>query len=154
MGLLSKLKNAVTGGAAQVSINYDDPTIGEEFEVAVTANIADDEVNIARVYVQIEGYEVVEVNNVPVVERRGDDLVETSRTVSEREQTYEREFVLANAETLDANETYEWHGSLVIPEGSFPTFVGRNARHEWRIRAGLDLRGNDPDSGWQVLHVS
>jgi hypothetical protein len=28
-----------------------------------------------------------------------------------------------------------------------------NAAHTWRIMAGLEVKGNDPDSGWTTITV-
>jgi len=33
-------------------------------------------------------------------------------------------------------------------------YLGLNAGHSWRIIAGLEVKGNDPDSGWTAIPVT
>ena len=148
MGLMSKLKNAVnsiTGGSARVSVTAESPTRDAPFKVKVKAVVADQPLQVNRVYVQLNGHETVVVHNV-----HHDNFV---RDETEYCNTFDQEFNIAQAQTLNAKQEYEWEGQVEFPKNIPPTYRGRNATHELRILAGLDTKGNDPDSGWIVLAV-
>ena len=148
MGLMSKLKNAVnsiTGGSARVTVTAESPTRDAPFKVKVKAVVADQALQVSRVYVQLNGHETVVVHNV-----RHEN---STRDETEYSNTFDQEFNIAEAQTLNAKGEYEWEAQVEFPKNIPPTYRGRNATHELRILAGLDTKGNDPDSGWIVLAV-
>ena len=150
MGFMDKLKNAVnsiTGGGAKVTITTDKPSREAPFKVKVKAVVADQELKINRVYVKLSGYETVTVHNV----KSSNDTF--ARDISESNNTFEQEFNIAAEQTLNAKQEYEWEAQVEFPKNSPPTYKGHSATHELRILAGLDTKGNDPDSGWIVLAV-
>lgn len=153
MGLFSKLKNAFSGGAATVQVEVGDAVVGGEFPVTVRAQIGGADVKVSRVYVQLAGHEEVKIRGVKRIERRGSEVVDVDSDLEHAENTFEANVTLAGAQTLPANSSQEWQGKLSIPPGHLPSFQGRNARHVWRVLAGLDCWGNDPDSGWQTITV-
>ncbi|MBF0263916.1 MAG: hypothetical protein HQL46_01495 [Gammaproteobacteria bacterium] len=57
----------------------------------------------------------------------------------------------ADAQELEANQTYEWIVDVELPENAPTIFYGRFCQHSYQAFAGLDCFGNDPDSGWQEL---
>ena len=63
------------------------------------------------------------------------------------------EQIVHGADDLKANTSYDWEAQLELPSESNGTYHGHNARHEWEIFAGLDMSGNDPDSGWVAFNV-
>ena len=157
MSLLSKLKsmkNLVTGGGAQVHLEFlDEPTRDEPFRVKVTAHIEDADIKIGKVYLQLRGLESVQAMDTDV-ERDEDGNMEVDReVVSKSETTYDRVINVAGPEELEANGQYEWEAEVQLPPNALPTYIGRNARHEWALFAGLDKSGNDPDSGWVEFDV-
>lgn len=148
MGFMDKLKNAVnsiTGGGAKVTITADNPSREGPFKVKVKAVVADQELKINRAYVQLNGWETVTVHNV-----RHKNF---TRDETETSNTFDQEFNIAAEQTLNAKQEYEWEAQVEFPKNVLPTYHGRNATHELRILAGLDTKGNDPDSGWIVLAV-
>jgi hypothetical protein len=60
---------------------------------------------------------------------------------------------IAPASTLAAGESRQFEGTIRLPQGIQPTYVGRHAQHTWHIRGRLEAWGNDPDSGYQPLRV-
>ena len=46
-----------------------------------------------------------------------------------------------------------WEATFQIPESENPTFDGQMIGHTWELPAGLDVTGNDPDSGWFQFEV-
>ena len=143
MALFSKIKQAVqsvTGGGAKVFLTLvTSPSRQQPFHVQVKALVADSDIKPARVYVAVEGVETVNVS--AYVENR-------NQTFSSTATTFQSDFLIAGAQELKAKQEYTWEGDVQIPQNVLPTYRGRNAQHEWRIKAGLDLPGNDPDSGW------
>ena len=146
MSFMDKLKNAVssiTGGGAKVSVTVDKPSREVPFTVKVKATVADQDLPISRVYVKLSGLEKVVVHNV----RDGD----FTHDVTDSNNTFEQEFNIAEAQTLKAKQEYEWEAQVEFPKNAPPSYQGRNATHELRVLAGLDAKGNDPDSGWIVV---
>ena len=95
MGLLNKLKNAVssiTGGGARVTVTADQPSREGPFKVKVKAVVADQPLQVNRVYVQLNGHETVVVHNV-----HHDNFV---RDETEYCNTFDQEFNIAQAQTL------------------------------------------------------
>ncbi len=148
MSFINKLKNAVnalTGGGAKVSVIAASPSREVPFTVKVKAVVGDQPMEISRVYVKLSGEETVTVRNVS----DGD----YTHDVTQNNTTFEQEFNIAGAQTLNASQEYEWEAQVEFPKDSPPAYRGLNATHELRILAGLDAKGNDPDSGWVVLAV-
>ena len=157
MGFFDKvrtLKNAITGGGAEVSVEIAQATPGEAFEVIVRAQVAEDAIDIDRVYLQIRGSERVEVPDVEVVRGSGDDEESTTETVSVETETFSLEVNVADQQTLAANEEYEWRATAELPSDALPRYRGKLCEHAYEARASLDCTGNDPDSGWVEFEVA
>ena len=54
---------------------------------------------------------------------------------------------------IQQGQTYDFEGMIQIPANANPSFRGSMIKHTWEVQAGLDMTGNDPDSGWQVIEV-
>jgi len=153
MGLWDKIKQAknfVTGGGADVSIMFEQSEVklGEPFKVKVSAVVKDANLKMAKAYIKIRGRETVEAK---------DRDYENGRTKTENVRnhadTWKHEIPIGQAAELEANGSYDWEAELTIPASNNPTYRGRNAWHEYEVFAGLDVPGNDPDSGWQQITV-
>jgi len=153
MGFFKNLKNMITGGAAKVTLEVDQPSLTEPFTVRVQADIGDNDCAVRRVYLQVCGTESVEVPDVDVARQRGDSTVIERETVRTSVTTADFTVTIAPAETLKASHTYNWETEITLPPDCLPTYRGRLAQHLWQIKAGLDLPGNDPDSGWIDLDL-
>jgi hypothetical protein len=44
-------------------------------------------------------------------------------------------------------------GTFRIPQGVQPGYQVKEAKHEWRLRARLDVLGVDPGTGWLSFRV-
>ena len=144
MGFFKNLVNKISGGAACVFLEFDDPALGEAFQGKITATGSDSDLKIAKVYLKVRSIEKVVVRDYDI-EMDGSSRVED---VHGQEIMFNDEFVISDAQTLKANQTYEWTTNLTLPDDALPTYLGKNAWHEWEFFAGLDAPGNDPDSGW------
>ncbi|MDW7693007.1 hypothetical protein R9C00_10245 [Flammeovirgaceae bacterium SG7u.111] len=153
MGFWDKVKavkNMVTGGAATVYVEVQEAKLGEPFKVVVKANVKDQDLSINGVYLKVRGMEKVTVPNVRVpadVDFDGDfEIVGTDLHRSAVTNEFEQN--INGPQELEANQEYVWEAEITLPQGALPSYRGFNAAHEWEIFAGLDARGNDPDSDW------
>jgi hypothetical protein len=144
MGFFGNLVNKITGGGAKVSLQVSGNKLNEPISVTITATIADSDLKIDKVYLHVRGVEQCRVKNVQVASGSGS----RSETVTGTENTFDQEFTIEGAQTLTGKQTYTWTKQISLPAGVLPTFMGRNAQHEWEFVAALDAAGNDPDSGW------
>ena len=152
MGLWNKLKgavSAVTGGAATVELEVGEATLGSDVEFRIIATAKAD-FEISGVYLLVRAIEEADVRDVDYDFDDGGRRIEYVRG---HHQSFDARFEVADGQALSADETYEWEGSFTIPDSENPSFDGEMISHTWQIQAGLDARGNDPDSGWLNFEV-
>ena len=157
MGLLGKLKslkNAVTGGAAKVYVDVPSATLSEPFEVTVRAQPQGCDVKYDRVYLLVEGVESVEVPDYDIEYEENGEKRRRTEIVRKKATSLNFEVTVANGGELKENESGEWTVEVSLPENALPEFRGRFTRHSYRVFAGLDCFGNDPDSGWIDINLS
>ena len=152
MGIFSKLKN-LTGGWADVSVITEDATRGEPTEVMVQVSVKDESIEINRIYVTLRCVEEVRVPNHRV-NVAGSNSGSTTVNVNATEVLHEQEYTATGVTRLDAHILEAVPCRMDIPGHLPPSIEGRNARFRWLVKAGLDMSGNDPDSGWQELTVT
>lgn len=129
-----------------------DPVLfGSPFEVRIKAEVQDENIRIDRVYLNVVGTELVKARASDVVRNSDGSTRTRTKTVELSHETFNDEITVKGASNLVANQTYEWKTEITIPNGSLPIYHGFNARHGYYVRAGLDMSGNDPDSGWVEL---
>ena len=139
MGFFKDLKNKVTGGAATVRVNLASAQRGRAVPVQVQAT-AKANGKVSAVYLLVRATESSEfkVNN---------EKVQGSKV------SFETRITIAGAQDIKEGETYNWDGQLELPVNTNPTLRGSIIDHTWEVQAGLDMPGNDPDSGWQAVDV-
>jgi len=146
MGFFDKLKsvsNFLTGNSAEVTMEIPTVTRGVPFTVIVKAKIKDADLKINKAYFKINAFEKIE-KMVPETEGEKE---------FEENETFDFSIDLEGSTVLKANETYSWQKEITIPENTMPT-VSTYPNHYWLCLAGLDVKGNDPDTGWKDLLVS
>ena len=155
MGLfdkIKKMKNYLTGGGAKLTVQAIEPKLQEPFTVKVHAVIEEEDIDIQKVYVKLRGIEEVTIRDSAVLNKLSEGGVQRS-SVSDSTSTANVEIPATGPLTLQAGQEYDWEVTVDLPSGSLPTYNGRNATHKWSVLAGLDKKGNDPDSGWQEITV-
>lgn len=140
MGFFGDLKNKVTGGAAQVTVQMQAAKRGAATPVRVQA-VAKSNGKVASVYVLVRGTESA-------------SWKADNQTVGNSHQSFDTKIVLAGAQDIVAGQTYTWDGQVELPANVHPSVSGKLIEHRWEVQAGLDMPGNDPDSGWQSFQVS
>ena len=151
MGIFDKLKsvkNFVTGGGAEVHAQLPDVLVrGESATVSIRAEIKDASMDVSSVYINVRASETIDM----VVEDN-DDYHDLDR-IYENNETFSDKFSLNIDQTLDAGQEYEWEIEIIIPEDARASYSGVYASNDWEIEAGIDVKGNDPDSGWIEIQV-
>ena len=140
MGFFKDLKNKVTGGAATVRVNVPSARRGQAVPIQVQAT-AKANGKASAVYVLVRATERAEFK-------------EDGEKVSGSRVSYETRVNIAPAQELQDGQTYNWEGVLELPTNTNPTVRGSIIDHIWEVQAGLDMPGNDPDSGWQSFDVA
>lgn len=152
MGIFSKMKNAVTGGAAKVSIEYTPGTYkpGDSIPVKVTvASSTQDEVKSKGIFVDVQAVETGSVSGCgtcPNCQNNINHRVEVDHT------TFQQQIPLYGAFTLKPNEVKVVEGKVNIPPTAQPTYHG-SLDHTWSVRGRLEALGNDPDSGFYAIII-
>jgi hypothetical protein len=148
---MDKLKgavNAVTGGAAKVTLEFE-PAVafaGDTIRVKISATSTGSEVKSKGVFVDLHGVEEVTLN-------RG-DAPNLESSVRASKNSFQQEFRVAPEFVLAPNETKLFEGQVQIPSTALPSFDGKLAQHKWQIRGRVEAMGNDPDSGFKPIKIS
>lgn len=151
MGLLDKLKgavNAVTGGAAEVTFEYEPGQLmaGQNIKVKVIAKSKGQEVKSKGCFIDLAGVESVSLKRT--------DNPDLQKDLRVSKEVFSKEFQIAPEFVLKANETLVFEGSVTIPTGLQPSFSGNFANFDYNIRGRIEAFGNDPDSGYQPVKLS
>jgi len=156
MGLMDKLKAAksnLTGDWATVRVQTSDAAArGSTLEVTVDVTVKEKPIKIEGIVVEVRCVERIDIPSVQVLDAGTSGKSVTGRATSE-ETAFDEEVSAAGPQELGAGASTTATASVRIPAGAPPTFDGRFARYDWEVRARLDMKGNDPDSGWQSLQV-
>jgi len=150
MGLFDKLKsaaNAITGGAATVTLEVGPVTRGEPTEVQVAA-MAKSNVKMNGVYLLVRCTEKADFMETEFEDGEGEHEEERGQ-----ERVFETKIDVAGPDELQEGEEYSWSAQLNLPSDVNPTFRGKIIENTWEIQAGIDAFGNDPDSGWREIEV-
>ena len=152
MGFLSKLKSSLTGSWADVTLDVAPAQRGETATVTVNVSVKSETIRIKRVYVEYRCTEKVKILNHQTGKRDAEER-EIVIDVRKSERLLNEEIVLAGAQELAAESHHRFEGELRIPAHLPASFEGRHASVAWSAKASLDMKGNDPDSGWHDLEV-
>lgn len=150
MGFMDKLKGAVkavTGGSAKVDIEYSTEALmpGETLSVTITITSTVGDMKSKGVFIDVQSEEVVNIN------KNVSQQLESNLRVSR--ETFKQSFQVAPEFVLAAGETQTFEGEITLPPNVQPSYSGQFTQHKWSIRGRLDVRGNDPDSGFKPMRV-
>ena len=150
MGFMDKLKGAVkavTGGSAKVEMDY--PTEawqpGQSMQIRITITSTVGDMKTKGVFVDVRAEEVVNID------KKASQQLEESLRLSR--DTFTHTFQIAPEFVLGGGETQTFEGEIALPENVQPSYNGKFTQHKWSIRGRLDVRGNDPDTGFKPLRV-
>ncbi len=149
MGLFDKLKQAtnfITGGGANVTIAPE----GSEFDkaapikVRVTAQVKDAPLAATAVYLDIRAREYVSLRK---------SINGKTENIHEDHVSYTHKVQAAITDALEGSKSYDWEMEFTLPSNAQPTFHGTMGHQVWEVKGALDVKGNDPDSGWIEIRV-
>jgi hypothetical protein len=156
MGLFDKVKNLksnLTGDWADVSIQFEPVARGDSVEASTTITVKDSAITIEGVLIEVRCEEIIDVPNATHYSTSSSTSSGTGRATS-TETVFEKAVKAAGPQELAGGSSSTFSASVPIPAHEPPTMNGRNCRYEWEIRARVEMKGNDPDSGWQDLQIS
>ena len=138
------------GGGATVGVEFGgEPRMGASVPVTVHVKVEDAPITPARIYVIVQGQETVEL--VHTDHEHGHMDRDHVRRVT---TTFHEEITIQDGPLqLAANSQHAFEGEIQIPEQCESTYHGNHARHVWMISGGVDVPGNDPDSGWVTFDL-
>ncbi|MFC1895712.1 hypothetical protein ACFL0Q_03480 [Thermodesulfobacteriota bacterium] len=149
MGLLSKLKKTITGSWADVSLSASPAQRGETITFTVDVAVQSDPIEIDKVYIKLRCREAIDIPRYYSAQLDDRSYIH----VEKHHDFFTQELTLGMAQKMAANQSYSFSGSAEIPSNLPPSMTGKYSRTEWEALAGLDMKGNDPDSGWVTLVV-
>ena len=152
MGFFSKLKNNFTGGWADVTVSVSNGKRGTSVPITVHVSVRSKAISVNRVYVKLNCEEIIEIPRYKALDRDASGDVDYI-DVKSGGTLFEQELVIASTQDLQAEQSYTFEDEIDIPGKLPPTFNGRHAKVVWSIFAGLDMKGNDPDSGWIEIQI-
>lgn len=147
MGFFSNLKNAVTGGAAEVQVQCQAVQRGTPAMVQIFAQ-AKAAGNVNGVYLLVRAVERCEVRD-----RDWEGGQSHTETVRGHRVSWEHRIPVSGAFQMQEGQQMQWQAQLQLPHDVGPSLQGHMISHTWEIQAGLDMTGNDPDSGWVTIQV-
>jgi hypothetical protein len=155
MGFLSNMKKNLTGSWAEVQLTVGDTASrGGNLPVRVDVQVKDSDITVDKVIAELVCEEVIDVRGAMGSSWSASSGDSTSYPSESRESVHSHEVVLAAGQALSAGATMSFEGQLPIPAHAPPSARGRHSQFTWSVRGRLDMKGNDPDSGWQVVEVS
>jgi len=161
MGFFSNLTRTLTGSWADVTLDVEDGVRGEPLRLAVHVQVRDEAIDVTKVAVKVRCQERVRVPNArtttrPVPGQAGADGVQRQSTSDATATTtlFDREVIASPATRLEAGSSHTFEAVVELPSHAPPTIEGRNAAFEWSAFASIDMKGNDPDSGWRAFRVA
>lgn len=133
MGLLDKLKHAVTGGAAKVELVKCDGKLapGELVFVRVQVTANEGELKSKGVFVDLHGEDNLDEN-----------LLDKAAELFNPDPEYS--WPVATELTLQKGEARTFENAISLP-------ASLEAGRTWLVRARLETVGKDPTSPWQKL---
>ncbi|HRG48686.1 MAG TPA: hypothetical protein PLX69_09485 [Leptospiraceae bacterium] len=147
MSFFSDIKNKITGGGAKINLEFSNLTLAAPFQVKMVATISDSaDLKVDKVYLKIRSSEIAVINRASV-------STDDNNSQSFNETVFTKEFSLSGSQVLTKGKTYEWTQEIALPSECKPTFTGKMIFHEWYVLGGLEVPGNDPDSGWTRIEL-
>jgi hypothetical protein len=154
VGFLKKIKNNLTGSWAEVGVEYGTATRGGSLEVTATVVVKAEPISTDGVLVEVRCQEEIDIPSAQIHDTFGSTSHHGTARATSSEAVVATEVRAAGPQELAAGSTTTVTATVPIPADAPPAMRGRHARYEWQVRARVDMKGNDPDSGWQTLQVT
>ena len=159
MGFFSDLKKNITGGWADLSLSVPPAVRGETMNATITFSVRDEAIDVSKITLKVRCQETVSIPERSMPNRTTHTPGQNGHTASSSgpttvtETLFTQDIVAAHARSFEAGASETFELVVSIPAHLPPTMIGRNARYEWSAYASADMKGNDPDSGWQTFEI-
>jgi hypothetical protein len=151
MGFLDKVKNTLSGDWADVSVQVGGPVVrGGALDATVNVQVKNSPIKVDSIVLELRCEEHVYLQRV-TISGAGNTV---TGSASATEAIVNHEVPVGGPQELAAGSSSAYTASVPVSVDAPPTVTGRNARYEWKVRGRLDMKGNDPDSGWQTIQVA
>ncbi len=179
MGFWNKIKQGftqLTGGGGNIQLQVQNPQAkrGENLNVQITLNctsqLSGKSINLEVAGLETIKYQVPVQNSTPAPTPAGTTTSTTTTTPTsttpapaptvtttmedrtKTNQTYHNAVVVdASPVNMQQGESKQYNASIPIPATVQPTYEGTDAKHEWRVRAFLDVpMGADIDEDAEI----
>jgi hypothetical protein len=151
VGFLTRFKNKVTGGWADVDVEVSPASPGSPVTVTATVSVKKEPIDIEAINIEIRCRS----------EHRAADLnlTDADRPQSSYKVVHSGEVNVAGAQQLEAGSSHTFTATFPldpnVPESTerpqAASFV--HDGYLWDARAVVVMEGNDPDSGWTSFSV-
>jgi len=155
MGFFNKMINYMTGFSAEVGVEINGANLKDPFPVGVKAKILQDDLNMDKVYMHIRCLEEKLANYSSGGSEPETDNEKILSELNEWDKTtiFKKTVDVAPKGVLKSGETYDWSVLVDLTDASKPSQKSENHIIRWEVWAGIDVPGNDPDSGWVEFDV-
>ena len=155
MGIFNKLINYMTGFSAEVGVEIDNANLKAPFPVGIKAKVLQDDLNMEKVYMHIRCREEKLADFHIKSKEPETDNEKILREMQEWDKNtiYKKVIEVAPKGVLKSGKSYDWTVSVDITDASKPSRKEENHVIRWEVWAGIDVPGNDPDSGWIEFEV-
>ncbi len=163
MGFWNKLKQGLsqlTGGGGNMQLVVQNPQVkrGENLNVQITLN-ATAQLSGKNVMLEVGGQETVKfqvpvpATTSPAATAQGASVATQMQDQTKTNQIYHNSVVVdAGPVNMQPGETKQYNASIQIPQTVQPSYTGTDAKHEWRVRAFLDVpMGADIDEDSEIV---
>ena len=151
MDRVKSIKNSLTGDWADLTVHVDGPVRrGGAAKATVEVTVKDSPISIDGIILEVRCEEKIDIPDATVSSSSNSEKVRATSN----ETVVDDEVKVAGAQDLAGGSTSTFSGEIPISDSAPVSMVGRHARYVWQIRARLDMKGNDPDSGWETLEVT
>ena len=162
MGFWNKVKQGftqLTGGGGNMQLQVQNPQVkrGENINVMITLNCTS-QLSGKSVNLEVAGQETIKyqvpvpATTSPTATAQGASITTQMQEQTKMNQTYHNSVVVdAGPVNMQQGETKTYNASIPIPLTVQPSYVGTDAKHEWRVRAYLDISmGADIDEDVEI----
>jgi len=147
MGIFNKLKKAanfLTGGGAEVELNIADGNITDPINAQINIKVGEGELNVQNIYMLLK---CTEITKTVVESEDGEEIEENENFI------YDEKIEIAGNQVLESEKEYLFTKEINLPEDAEGSLVEDNREVSWEFQAGIDIKGNDPDSGWIKVNL-
>jgi hypothetical protein len=154
MDKLKAVKSNLTGDWADVTIQFEPVGRGGTLSASTTVTVKDQAISIDGVVIEVRCEELIDIPSATVYENNSSTSMSSgTHRATSSESVVTKEAKVSGPAELAGGSSQTFSGEIVIPTTAPPTMQGRWARYEWQVRARVEMKGNDPDSGWKSFHV-